>query len=124
MLADQSLRNLQATRVMNRDEIAQDDLQELDHQQQGTQGQSQANSRTQSPATAVVNASGSNTSGGGVVSNAASSNNTTRTTAKSNASATTATGPGIPSSPNRRGVVVESDTALWAMDNGSDEDDL
>jgi hypothetical protein len=113
-LAAQSLKNLQATRVMNRDEVAQERQEHTVYQQ--------------SPSSTPGTTPGTTTAAPAVSSQGASEAGTRRTSVGPSYSyadppVTSARGlPTPPGSPPRRGVVVDSRTALWALEDGSDEE--
>jgi hypothetical protein len=148
-LAEQSLRNLQATRVMNRDELAQEEQEHHVYGLGGGGGGGGSPTR-ESPSNPPSSFFSSSTSAGGgagagagagvggntamqagytmrrsfpevdatandAAANDADNNSVTPTPSVASSAQT-------PASPNRLGKVVHSDSALWAVEDGSEDD--
>lgn len=117
-MASQSLKHLSATRVMNRDEVEQE---KQEHQTFAQVSQhyptapsdaaiaEAAHDAEDSPAEGLAQGGAAATAGIGAAGTGVASTASTSTDR-------------TPGSPTRRGTVVESNTALWAMDEGSDYD--
>ena len=120
-LAVQSLRNLEATRVMNRDEVAQE-LQEHEiyHQSPGTVAAGVGSvMHNVGGAHGVSGVSG--VSGGGVSGVRGTASAPQRSASPPTTSTTSGSGGNGGTSP-RRGTIVSSNAALWDVDNGSEDD--
>ena len=114
LLAEQSLRNLQATRVMNRDEVAQE--------RQEHSAYPQPPSAHSTPGTAGSTAGGPVRPAPDSADHAAARRPSLSVDLPSSASGPTPSSPTSSGSSLHRGLVPDTDTALWAMDADSDED--
>lgn len=122
-LAVQSLRNLEATRVMNRDEVAQE-LQEHEiyHQSPGTVAAGVGSVVHNVGGGGAHGVSGvSGVSGGGVKGAASVPQRSASPPTTSTTSGSGGNGSNGGTSP-RRGTIVSSNAALWDVDNGSEDD--